>query len=55
MAKEKRKSKAQEQLEKMTSDCADSCSSVADGCGRVTSDSCSSVSDGCGRMSSDCQ
>jgi len=44
MAKEKRTTKAQEELEKMTSSCADDCP-----------DTCSSVSDDCGSMSADCQ
>lgn len=50
MAKEKRTSKAQEELEQMTSSSASEC-----GCSSA-SEGCSSVSDGCGsKMSSDCQ
>ncbi|AEF94451.1 hypothetical protein Desca_1598 [Desulfotomaculum nigrificans CO-1-SRB] len=46
MAKEKRTSKAVEELEQLNSDCCPSSDCA---------DSCSSVSDGCGRLSSDCQ
>lgn len=43
MAKEKRARKAQQEIEQLEScntsnDCADACSSVSDGCGRMTND-----------------
>lgn len=42
MAKEKRTSKAKEELEQMqsitSSDCPDACSSSSDGCGSMSSD-----------------
>ncbi|WP_274376892.1 hypothetical protein [Desulforamulus reducens] len=44
MAKEKRTSKAQEEMEQMNSSCASDCPST-----------CSSTSDSCGQISSDCR
>ena len=44
MAKEKRTTKVQEEMEQITSSCSSECPN-----------SCSSSSDGCGSLSSDCQ